>query len=217
MVPMCVTERRMKVRIVETMKEREETYTEFKRVPKKRTYSKECCYLEQEVKSKEIICESCRRVQNPLTLADTVKTPVPEMHEGVRRREICTECGKVCIEEPCTCQVMRTADAPRVQECFREDVVFEETKKTIDYCVMTPKFEKKECGVETVCELVPVQKTRKVQVCVPEAIKEPCDVKVTRMVAKTIVCCDECWCAMQEASKKKGSKKEHFSLFQKDK
>jgi len=220
MVPMCVTETHMKVQIVETMKEREETYTVFQSVPKKRTYSKECCYLETEVKSKDITVEQCRRVQNPVTLEDTVKIPITEFHESVCQREICTICGKVCIEEPCTCQVTRTADMPRVQECMRQDVVFEECKKTIDYCVKTPKFDKKECAVETVCELVPVQKTRKVQVCVPEAVKVPCDVKVTRMVAKKIVCCDECWCALQKEGKKKhckDGKKEHFAFFKKDK
>jgi hypothetical protein len=209
MVPMCVTETHMKVKIVKTMKEREETYTVFQSVPKKRTYSRECCYLEQEVKSKEITCINCRRVQNPVTLVDTVKIPVTEIQEGVRRREICTECGKVCIEEPCTCLVTRTADMPRVQNCTREDVVFEECKKTIDYCVLTPKFATKECGEETVCELVPVTKTRKVQVCVPEAIKVPVDVKVTRMVAKQIMCCEDCWCAMQKQARKDAKHKKH--------
>lgn len=215
MVPTCVTETRMKVNIVETMKEREETYTVFQCVPKKRTYSKECCYLEDEVKSKEITVKQCRRVELPLTLEDKVKIPVPEIHQGVRRREICTVCGKVCIEEPCTCTLTRTAEVPRVQECTRPGVVFEECKKTIDYCVKTPKFEKVECGVETVQELVPVTKTRKVQVCVPEAVKTPCDVQVTRMVAKQVMCCDACWCAMQQGGG--GKHKDHLAIFKKDK
>jgi hypothetical protein len=216
MVPMCVTETHMEVKIVETMKEREETYTVFQQKPKKRTYSTECCYLETEVKSKEITVEKCRRVENPVTLEDTVKIPITEIQEGVCRREICTECGKVCIEEPCTCQVTRTADAPRIQNCVRQDVVFEQCKKTIDYCVKTPKFAKKECGVETICELVPIQKTRKVQVCVPEAVKVPVEVKVNRMVAKQICCCEDCWLAMQQQSCKKHGKHDG-GLFHKDK
>ena len=107
------------------------------------------------------------------------------------------------VGPPCTCMINRAENVPRVQECTRENVVFEECKKTIDYCVMTPKFHTIDCGEETTCELVPVTKTRKVQVCVPEAVKVPCDVVVTRMVAKTICCCDECWCAMQEQEKHK--------------
>lgn len=202
MVPCRVTETRLKVKIVETMKEREETYTVFEKKEVKRKYTKECCYLEQEVKSKDITVESCRRVELPLTLVDSVAICVPEMHEGVRRREICTECGKVCIEEPCTCMINRAQNVPRVQNCTRENVVFEECKKTIDYCVMTPKFHTVDCAEETTCELVPVTKTRKVQVCVPEAVKVPCDVVVMKMVAKDICCCDACWCEMQEQAKK---------------
>lgn len=200
MVPMCVTETHTQVKIVKTMKEREETYTVFERKPVKRKYTKECCYLETEVKSKLISVESCRRVRNPVTLVDTIKVPITTMEEGVRRRKICTECGPVCIEEPCLCTVTRTDDMPRVQNCTREDVVFEVCTKTIDYCVKTPKFPVTECGEETIYELVPVVKTRKVQVCVPEAVKVPCDVKVTRMVAKKICCCHECWCEMQRQS-----------------
>jgi len=198
MVPMCVTETRMKVKIVKTMKEREETYTVFERVPETRTYSRECCYLENEVKSKEITKTQCRRVENPVLFEDTVKVPVTEMQHGVRRREVCTKCGKVCIEEPCTCMITRTQDAPRSQNCCQQDIVFEECKKTIDYCVKTPKYHKIDCGTETVYKLVPVEKKRMVQVCVPEAIKVPVDVKVNRMVAKEICCCRDCWCAMQE-------------------
>jgi hypothetical protein len=202
MVPCRVVETHMKVQIVESLKEREETYTVFERKPVKRKYSKECCYLEKEVKSKPITIESCRRVDNPMTLVDTVKVPVTELHEGVERREICTKCGNVCIECPCTCMQTRAEKVPRVQNCTREDVVFEECGKTIDYCVITPKFHTIDCGEETVYELVPVKKTKKVQVCVPEAVKVPCDVCVTRMVAKKICCCEECWCAMQEQAKK---------------
>ena len=66
--------------------------------------------------------------------------------------------------------------------------------------------------VRSVCELVPVQKTRKVQVCVPEAIKVPVEVKVTRMVAKKVCCCDDCWCEMKQQGKKKHDK-EHGGLF----
>jgi hypothetical protein len=203
MVPCRITETHMKVKIIEVTKEREETYTVFEKKPVKRKYTKECCYLEQEVKSKPITIESCRRVQLPLTLVDSVAIAVPELHEGVERREICTKCGKVCIECPCTCMINRAENVPRVQECTRENVVFEECKKTIDYCVVTPKFHTIDCGEESTCELVPVTKTRKVQVCVPEVVKVPCDVVVTRMVAKTICCCDECWCAMQEQEKHK--------------
>ncbi len=209
MVPMCVTETRMKVKIVKEMKEREKTYTVFNRVPETRTYSKECCYLETEVKSKEITKEKCRRVKNDAILEDTIRTPVVELHPGVRRHEVCTKCGKVCVEEPCTCKVIRAEEHPRVRNCKRQDVVFETCKETIDYCVKTPKMEKLECGEETVYKLVPVEKTCTEQVCVPKAIKVPCEVKVNRMVAKKIWCSDKCWCEMQEQKRKEACRAEH--------
>lgn len=209
MVPMCVTETRMKVKIVKEMKERQETYTVFERVPEKRTYSKECCYIEAEVITKEITKECCRRVKNDVTLEDTYRTPVIEFHKGVRCREIRTECGKVCVEEPCTYKVVRTEEHPRARNCKREDVVFEECKKTIDYCVKTPKFEKKVCGVETVYKLKPVERQRTVQVCVPKAIKVPVDIKVNRMVAQQICCCDQCWRGMNEQRRKKQKRADH--------
>jgi hypothetical protein len=207
MVPMKILETQMKVEIVETMKEREESYTVFQPTTKKRKFTKECCYLEKEVKTQPITKTSCRVVDSPTTLVDSVAIPVPEIHEFTRTRTICTKCGKVCIEEPCTCMVNRAVNVPRVQNCPREEVVFEECKKTIDYCVLTPKFHKVDCGEETYCVLEPVVKTRKVQVCVPEAIKVPCEVCVTRMVAKKILCCEECWCEMQKRAAKEAKHK----------
>jgi len=209
MVPMCITETRMKVKIVREMQERKKTYTVFKRVPEKRTYSKECCYLETEVVSKEITKEKCRRVKNDLILEDTIRTPVIELHSGVRRREACTACGKSCIEEPCACKVVRAEERPRVRYCKRQDVVFEKCKETIDYCVKTPKSEKIECGVETIYKLVPVEKTCMVQVCVPKAVQVPVDIKVQRMVAKQIYCCDKCWCNRQQQNRQKMKRAEH--------
>jgi hypothetical protein len=95
---------------------------------------------------------------------------------------------------------------PRTRDCIRNDVVFEECKKTIDYCVKTPKFEKKTCGVETIYKLVPVEKTRTVTVCVPEIVKKPIDIKVQRKVAKTVCCCQECAC---KTKKKHPKEKKH--------
>lgn len=222
MVPCTITETRMKVQIVKTTKDREETYTVFQCVPKKQTFTKECCYMETEVKSKEITCEQCRRVQQHVVFEDKVTVPgATEYHQEMRcREEGCCLCP-TCVSEPCTCKITRGMEVPRVQECERPGVVFEETKKTIDYCVQTPKFEKKECGTETVYELVPVTKTRKVQVCVPEAVKVPVDVKVMKMVPKEICVCKHCWCEIERLAAEKAAckdcKKEHFALFKKDK
>ena len=202
MVPMCITETRMKSCIVKTNKERTETYTVFKRVPVEREYTTECCYMDTEIKTKEITKTKCRRVKNPTVLVDTVKIPVKEIQQGTRCCEVGTWCSKCCIEEPCTCCITRAADIPRTRHCTREDVVFEECKKTIDYCVKIPKYEKKSCGVETIYKLVPVEKTCTVTVCVPEIVKKPVDIKVQRMVAKQVCCCKECACKTKKKKQK---------------
>ena len=192
MVPTVVTERRFKSCVVKTMKEREETYTAFKRVPVTRKYTKKKCYLEDEVKTKMITETKCKHVKNPVISTVPVKVPVEEFHERLVQREVCTECGKVCIEEPCTCKVVRLKTDLETRQCEVNDVVFEKVKREIDYCVKTPKVREELCAEETTYELVPVEKTRKVQVCVPEVVKKAVDVQVTKMLPKTIYCCEKC-------------------------
>ncbi len=211
MVPMKVCETQLKTEIIKVTKERTQTYTVFKRVPEKRKYTRECCHLEDEIKTKTISTENCRRVQNPVIREDTVKVPVHEMFEGVKRQVICTECGAMCVESPCTCCRTTTTDEVRVQNCERQDVVFEVCKKDIDYCVKTPKFDEKVCAEETIYKLVPVEKTCKVMVCVPEIVKKPCQVEVTRMVAKKVWCCEACCQKCDAGHHGKPSVKEHLA------
>jgi hypothetical protein len=192
MVPIVVTETRIKPCVVEKTEEREETYTVFKRVPVKRKYEKEVCYLEDEVKTKKITKTECHRVTNPVFRTSVVNVPQTEMQTTMVREEVCTECGKICVERPCTCQVTRLHKELRSSECQEQDIAFEKMTKDISYCVKTPKIRKELCAEETVYELVPVEKTRKICVCVPEILKKPVDVQVTKMVPKTIYCCEKC-------------------------
>ena len=192
MVPCEVTETQLKTCVVKREVEKEETYTVFKRVPVTRKFEKETCYLEDEVKTQTIECKQCKQVENPVVRTFAVNVPVTETHMGTRQREVCTHCGKVCIEEPCQCQVTRMQRDMRTSNYCEKDVVFETTKKEISYCVKTPKKHTEFCAEETVYVLEPVEKTRKVVVCVPEIIKQPVDVKVVKMLPKTIYCCEKC-------------------------
>lgn len=189
MVPMVITETRMKQCVVWTTKEREESYTAFRLVPDKREYKRKSCHLATEVKTQDIIKKQCRSAQVPTTLSDTVCEPVKECRTGVRHREACVDGCKVCVEEPCTCAIDRAVEVPRVRDYCRTEIVFEECKKTIDYCVKTPKFDEEVCAVEDTFRIEPVEKKRTVKVRVPEVVDKPCDFRVTRMVQKRIVCC----------------------------
>jgi hypothetical protein len=80
----------------------------------------------------------------------------------------------------------------RSANCCKEDVVFETTKREIDYCVRVPKTHKQVCAEETEYKLVPVEKTRKVLVCVPEIVEVPEQVTVCRMVPQVKQCCPTC-------------------------
>ncbi len=182
----------MKSCVVKTMKEREETYTEFKRVPVKKTYNKVTCYLDDEVKTKEITEKKCKRVTVPVEVEYSVNIPIKESRAGVRRNSRCTECGQICVEEPCQCQVTRLVRGKQTKCSERTQVVFETTKKQIDYCVKVPKKHEEFCFSESYDKLVPVEKTRTVQVCVPEIVKRPVEVEVTKMLPVVIYCCEKC-------------------------
>jgi hypothetical protein len=58
--------------------------------------------------------------------------------------------------------------------------------------VKVPKKEKILCGEEKTCEIVPVEQTRMVTVCVPKLIKVPEVVYVRKMIPQTIYCCPSC-------------------------
>lgn len=193
MVPKTVIETQVKSCLIYKTETREETYTVFKRVPDERKIYKEVCYLDDEVKSKEITETNCKLVEIPVTKECKTKVPVSEFQQGVRLKECCDQCGnKICVEEPCCCEVVREVDGIK-SECVEEiQVVFEKTKRTIDYCVKTPKKSKELVCEETAYKLVPVEKTRTVEVQVPEYVKQPCEVKVRKMVPQTIYCCEKC-------------------------
>ena len=109
----------------------------------------------------------------------------------------------MCIEEPCTAWSTAPENVPACRNATREHVVFEECKKTIDYCVQTPKFHTIDCGEETIYELVPVHEDAQGRSAACRR-RSRCrvDVCVTRMVAKRICCCEECWCEMQRQARK---------------
>ena len=71
-------------------------------------------------------------------------------------------------------------------------IVFEEVEKEIFFCVKEPKSRTEECAEETIYELQPVTKTRMVEVCVPRVVRKPVEVKVKKMLPKTIYCCESC-------------------------
>ena len=191
-VPMTVMEMRSQSRVEYKTEQREETYTVFQRVPKTRKYTKEKCYLDDEVRTQTITEKKCHRVMNPVVRIENVNVLEPEVREGVIQKEVCTKCGKICIEEPCSCTVMVPRADVRTQTCEVPDVVFEETKRQIDYCVKVPKKQTIPCAEETVYELKPVEKKRTVEACVPKIVKEPVEVPVRKMVAQKILCCRAC-------------------------
>lgn len=191
-VPVVVTETRLKSSIVEKMEERKETYTVFKRVPVTQKIMTEKCFLDTEIKTKTITKKKPIRVKNPVLRAYPVTVPYQEIEHSTVQREGCSGCGKICDEQPCTRCVIRERTEIRSDQCEREDVVIETTKRDISYCVKVPKMRKELCLEETIYKLVPVEKTRTVTVCVPEVVKTPVETKIRKMVTKTVYCCEKC-------------------------
>ena len=192
MVPVRVTETRMKTCVVKKQVEREESYTVFRRVPVKRKYTKEKCYLKDEIRTKTITEEKCHRVSNDIVSEHPVKIPVTEIYEQMVPREICTEDGVAIIEEPCPYEVTVLKEEWQSSNCCKEDVVFETTTRDIDYRVRVPKTKEYVCAEETEYKLEPVQKTRKVLVSVPEIVEVAEEVVVCKMVPQTRFCCPQC-------------------------
>ncbi len=83
-------------------------------------------------------------------------------------------------------------DDVRVSTCCRPQVVFEETKRDLTYCVKVPKKYEIPCTEETVHELRPVEKKRTVVVCVPEVVREPVTRMVCKLIPQTVSCCEQC-------------------------
>ena len=192
MVPAIVIQKRLKPCVVQHTEMREETYTVFKRVPVKRTYTKEECYLDTEVRTKTIEEKKCHRVMNPAVGVFTVKALHKEIRMETVKKEVCTDCGdKVCVEEQVPCEVYVEHEEVQSKNCCEPDIVIAKTKRDISYCVQVPKKKKKTCE-ETTYKLVPVEKKRKVEVCIPKIVKKPYEVRVKKMIPKKILCCTRC-------------------------
>lgn len=193
MVPTWVSETRLESKVITKTVERQETYTAFERVPVTRKFTKECCYLDTEVKTQPITEKKCHIVQNPVEVTQHVKVPELTLQTEMVCREICNPDGSISvIEEPCTREVTVLRDDVRISICQRPQVVFEETKRDLTYCVKVPKTYEIPCTEETVQELRPVEKTRTVTVCVPEVVKEPVTRTVCKMMPQTVLCCEKC-------------------------
>ncbi len=192
MVPVTVTETRVKNCIVKKEVQRQEEYSVFRRVDASQEFKKEICYLDDEIKSKEITQERCKVVNNPAIQSYRVKVPVCQEETHMVQTERCIDGEMVLVEEPCTKTVMREIEEVRERECTRPQLVFDEQKCTIDYCVKTPKTHTVPCAEETYFKLERETRTRDVTVCVPEIERRTYDVQVTKMYPKTVHCCPEC-------------------------
>ena len=201
MCPVQITETRVKYVTETKTEEHELPYTVFQRVPVTRKYDRECCYLADETKTKVITWKECRRVNNPTVQTYTTQVPETECRVGTRQVCRCIDGENVMVEEPYNCEVTVLRPDVGSKNCNQPDVVFETKSDVLSYCVKTPKKHTVECAEETVYKLEPVEKTRKVSVCVPVKVAQPVEVTVCRMVPKTIICCNACACEMDRQQK----------------
>lgn len=183
MVPARVVETRVKVDVIKKQEQREETYTAFKLVPKTRKFEKEECYLKQEIKSKKITDEQCHLVDMPVERTKHVKTYHPEL------RELCDPRGQGPSQ---LCEVMVESTEPQTSVCTEKKLAISKTEREISYCVRTPQKRKIPCAEDKYYDLVPVTKTRQVTVCVPELVRTPYEVIVSKPIPKKILCCPQC-------------------------
>lgn len=224
MVPITVTETRLKTCIENVDKEFEVKCTVFKREPVTQTIKTKVCYLEDEVRNKVVETKCCARVKNPTVTTFDVEVPEVEERIGPPPSDPCQcgDCGTgdcpchcanpeanatcdcpACLGNPegagpagddpnCVRHVCVMRDQPKSVNCEKDAVVFITKSDVCSYCVKVPKYREEVCKEITEYKLVPVVKTKKVVRCVPEIKKRPIEVQVTKMVPKTIYCCEAC-------------------------
>ncbi len=192
MVPKTVVELRGQNCVVTKEEEREETYTVFVMEPQKREYKKECWYLDDEIKEQLITKIEPKLVSVPVHRVDHVKVPETVCTEETRCREECSKCGPVCVCETCPVEKTYLHDATQESDYCEKQLVIDKSKCTIFYCVKTPKSFKIPCAEENYYTLKPVEKTRKVKVCVPKIERQSVEVEVTKMMPCKVLVCEAC-------------------------
>jgi hypothetical protein len=192
LVRMTVLETRMQPQVVYVQKQRTEEYTVFHREPEERSFSRTYWYLKDEVKTQEITEQQCQIVMNPVVREHRVQVPVQEIHEFPPANGGCEQSQKLGEQAACQREVTVMREEIRACTTTEPQLVFNTTKRTIDYCVKVPDSYEVECGTETVYKLVPKQETREVWVCVPKIEYVPVSVEVQRMVPQTVLCCAAC-------------------------
>lgn len=181
---MWVTEYQMTSCVVEGLREREETYTTFERVPEKRVIKHERCYLKPEIKQQEVTTKRCAVVNLPVRSKKKVKVPVTDAEYT---DDLCTKCGVNC-----SCEKTFLAEIEEEEAKTQRAVVFEKTTRQVDYCRLTPDKEVVEYSKDTVYTLKPVPKTRTVTACVKELVRNPVEVSVCKQVCKEVTICEVC-------------------------
>lgn len=189
-VDAMVVETRMQTQIVHEKEQREETYTVFVKKPVKREYKREYCYLEDDVKTTTVVEKQCQVVPVPVTRLYQVKVPHKELREIPCDCPKCSEKG--AVPDTYLAEVIVETKEERMEECTEPRLAISTCKRDITYCVKVPKKKSEICATEHTFELVPVEKTRMVDVCVCRVVKTPCEVTVCKKVPQEVHCCDEC-------------------------
>jgi hypothetical protein len=193
MVPKKVIEIRGKNCVVMKNVEREEKYTVFVMKPDKRAYKKPVCYLDDEVKEQVITKIEPKLVSVPVNRVNHLKVPgEPVCSDELRCHEECTKCGPVCVCEVCPVEKTYLVDSVDAQLYNETQLVIDKSQCNIAYCVKTPKSYTIPCAEEEYFHLVPVERTRKVTVCIPKIEKQNIEVEVTKMVPCKIFVCEAC-------------------------
>jgi hypothetical protein len=195
MVKKLVVQTKMETHVTKVWEDREETYTVYTKKPVTRKYTKEFCYLENDVKTTKCVEKDCHLVRVPVERTFTVKVP----HTEIREVPICKpDCGcNHCTNKSLppltrTCEVVVEHEEQRQEVCEEVRLAIDKRSHDISYCVRVPKKKTEVCAEETTFELVPVEKTRTIQVCVPKVEKYPVEVFVCKMVPEERHCCSGC-------------------------
>lgn len=185
MRPILVKEMQTRTRIVHKEVEREEEYTVFEIVPKEREITKDCWYLEPEVKQQRVEEKKCVVVAQDVVRQTNIRSPAEP--------SISTHSSKgKCAKKNCSSKAVRMVPTVKEEKDQRPTVLFPTVSKDVDYVRMTPKKHTITVATETVQTLQPVTRKRMVKVCVPEVVSEQVEVNVWREQEHRYWVCKTC-------------------------
>jgi hypothetical protein len=187
-VPTWVTELRTVKETHYRQEQRERKVTVYQPTQVKTQLESKCTKFYRVTKTDTQVLKIAKPVVKWVVQEYTVQVPHQEIRKGTRK--VCRLVPGTCdqyetVEEPYECTV--TVCKPEIRTCKTRvwETVHEEQTKTHTYCTVEPRVTVTPYEV-TECRWLPVEKTQTYTACVPYEVEKQVEVRVCKLVPKTV-------------------------------